>query len=115
MRNISFLMLSVVFIGCATAAVNQDPGVEPPIAPHDVPSGLCCQLTTWNDSYWGAQRYECSIDSGIQYNNTPWICNVSPDASADLMDCENPQCVVGMPCQGENGYGVVLACDTVIY
>lgn len=114
--KLSLIMLSVVVVGCGS--VQQDPGLAAPDsgpAPHDVPSGLCCQLTVWYDDYWGAQRYECSVDSGTQYNNTPWLCGVSPDSSVDIMDCENPQCVVGMPCQGANGYGVVLACNTVIY
>lgn len=115
--KLSLISLIIVVTGCTTATVpvNQDPGVAAPVAPHDVPSGLCCQLTVWYDSYWGAQRYECSLDSGIEYNSTPWLCGVSPDSSTDIMDCENPQCVVGMPCQGANGYGVVLACNTVIY
>ena len=99
--------------GCSSSP-DPSPGVEAPVPPHDVPSGLCCQLTSDVDPYWGLQRYECSVDSG-DYSAIPWLCNVAPDASANLMDCENPSCVVGMSCQGQNGFGVVLACDTVVY
>ena len=109
----SLWVSALLLIACGDH-IPSDPGVAAPIPPHDVPSGLCCQLTSYVDPYWGLQRYECSVDSG-DYSAIPWLCNVAPDASANLMDCENPQCVIGMPCQGQNGYGVVLACDAVIW
>lgn len=109
------LVFAMMLMGCSASDVTPDPGVAAPVAPHDVPSGLCCQLTWYADPYWGAQRYECDRDSGPDYSNIPWLCNAAPDATADLLDCHNPSCVTGMPCRGENGWGVVLECDQVVW
>lgn len=76
-------------------------------------SGLCCQLTVneTDAALYAYNRYECSSDSGPDYSNIPWLCNWNSNPTT----CEDTFCVVGSSCQGANGYGQVVYCDSTPY
>lgn len=99
-------ILCLILVGCATGVSDpMDGGIDSPS--HNVAGGLCCQITE-NDndsSLWNFARFECSLDSGVLFSNVPFVCDRD-----NPMPCTDERCVVGMSCQGFNGFGVILPC-----
>jgi hypothetical protein len=105
-------LLFCVVVGCAYSGsnVSNDAGMQDasadmlPINYGD----LCCHITNnyTDSSLYDNNVYECSLDSGPQYSNIPWVCITG----RGVVPCSDPNCVVGSACQGENGSGVVVDC-----
>ena len=62
----------------------------------------CCQVEVdfTDDPYWHNGLYECDNPKDV-----PWVCGTS-------WACDDFRCVVGTPCQGFNGTGVVTDCKS---
>jgi hypothetical protein len=105
MKTLLFCLVAGCAYGDANTTTDYDTGMQDT----STNSGnLCCKITN-NDtdsSLYNNNVYECSVDSGPDFSNIPWICITGRGVVA----CSDPNCVVGSGCQGENGNGVVVNC-----
>lgn len=102
-------ILLCLVAGCAYGSynVNNDAGIVDAAIANN--GGLCCKIINneTDSSLYINNVYECSIDSGPNYSNIPWICITGQGVVA----CSDTDCIVGTQCQGENGNGVVIDCN----